>query len=111
MLSRASAERVACDARVLGADQKIRSTIPPATRRAVLARDGHRCRAKGCGRRHFLEVHHLKPRSQGGSNDVANLISLCSGCHALLHEKGLSGLDAVPFVVPIPNPRAPIQDM
>jgi 5-methylcytosine-specific restriction endonuclease McrA len=65
-----------------------RSTIPPAVRQAVLARDGHRCRAPGCGRAHFLEVHHIKPRAHGGKNDPDNLVTLCSACHRYLHERG-----------------------
>lgn len=28
------------------------------------------------------EVHHIKPLSQGGTNDVCNLMSLCTPCHS-----------------------------
>lgn len=28
------------------------------------------------------EVHHIKPLSQGGTNDVGNLMSLCTPCHS-----------------------------
>jgi 5-methylcytosine-specific restriction endonuclease McrA len=56
-------------------------------RRKVLARDRHRCRAPGCGRTRFLEVHHLKPRRRGGTNDPANLIALCVACHTMWHER------------------------
>src|SRR2546421_4043325 len=28
-----------------------------------------------------LQVHHILPRSQGGTNDMANLILLCNSCH------------------------------
>lgn len=28
------------------------------------------------------EVHHIVPLSQGGSNDVNNLMSLCTSCHS-----------------------------
>jgi len=28
------------------------------------------------------EVHHIKPLSQGGTNDVRNLMSLCTPCHS-----------------------------
>jgi hypothetical protein len=69
------------------APPRSRSTIPPAVRQAVLARDGYRCRAPGCGRARFLEVHHLKPKAQGGKNDPGNLVTLCSACHRLLHER------------------------
>ena len=33
-----------------------------------------------------LEVHHIKPRSQGGTNVPNNLITLCSKCHKQVHE-------------------------
>ena len=87
LLSEAEAEHVACDCRVLKPGRRNRASIPPAKRRAVLARDGHRCRTKGCTSKHFLEVHHIKPRSKGGGNDPANLITLCSSCHRLAHER------------------------
>lgn len=28
------------------------------------------------------EVHHIKPLSQGGSNDFSNLMALCTSCHS-----------------------------
>ena len=85
-LSRAEAEQVACDSRVLESGKRNRATIPPARRRGVLARDGHRCQTKGCNAKRFLEVHHVVPRIRGGSNDEANLITLCSSCHGLVHQ-------------------------
>ncbi|MEZ4386867.1 MAG: HNH endonuclease [Candidatus Krumholzibacteriia bacterium] len=60
----------------------------PRVRRAVLARDSHQCRAPGCHHRQFLEVHHVVPRARGGGNSADNLITLCSGCHRLWHERG-----------------------
>ena len=84
-LSEAEAEQVACDSRVLEPGKRNRATIPPARRRAVLARDGHQCRTAGCKSKHFLEVHHIVPRSRGGTNSEANLITLCSACHRLAH--------------------------
>lgn len=32
-----------------------------------------------------FEVHHLVPLSQGGPNDLDNLVGLCGDCHALMH--------------------------
>ena len=77
---------VLCDARVQTEGKRNLATIPPRTRREVLARDGHTCRMKGCHRSHFLEVHHIKPRAKGGTNDKRNLITLCSGCHQVTHD-------------------------
>jgi hypothetical protein len=56
------------------------------TKAYVLARDNYTCQCglKGCVDR--LEVHHIKFRSQGGSDNPKNLITLCSKHHAMLHE-------------------------
>ena len=58
-----------------------RSTeIPPSVRRAVIARDHGRCVI--CGARRWLHMHHLVPRSAGGSShDPSALCLLCSVCH------------------------------
>jgi len=81
------AEAMKCDAEVARPGRRNTATIPPATRRLVLARDRHTCRTPGCGHTRFLEVHHLKPRAQGGNNHAENLVTLCSTCHRLWHEK------------------------
>lgn len=58
----------------------------PAYRELVLRRDGFRCRQCGVRcHRHDADVHHLIPRSMGGSDDPSNLITLCDGCHAAHH--------------------------
>ena len=85
-LSRAESERMRCDAAVCEHGGRNTTTIPPRVRREVLARDKHRCRAPGCGRTRFLEVHHIKPRSLGGSNQAENLTTLCGSCHRLYHQ-------------------------
>lgn len=33
-----------------------------------------------------LEVHHLIPRFFGGTNEVTNLIAICSNCHNKIHS-------------------------
>lgn len=35
------------------------------------------------------EVHHIKPVSQGGTNDDSNLMSLCRSCHTKIHRDEL----------------------
>ena len=79
--------RAQCDSQVDEPGKRNTSTIPPATRRKVLARDRHCCQKPGCEHTKFLEVHHIKPRAEGGGNDPENLITLCSACHQLVHEK------------------------
>ncbi len=82
---------VECDAQVLEPGKRNRAIVPPATRRAVFSRDGHRCQAPGCNNTRFLEVHHLIPRTNGGNNKLDNLTTLCSSCHYLWHERGMAG--------------------
>ena len=54
-------------------------------REAVLHRDKYTCQI--CGKKHTrLEVHHIIYRSQGGTNDEDNLITLCKDCHDALHD-------------------------
>ncbi len=55
-------------------------------RYAVLSRDHWQCtRCKKFGR---LEVHHVKPLCENGTNDLENLSTLCYGCHKLHHNDG-----------------------
>jgi hypothetical protein len=54
------------------------------TKEYVLHRDGHTCQA--CkGKNKILNVHHIVPRSQGGTDKPDNLITLCESCHKKLH--------------------------
>jgi len=91
-LSRAEAERLRCDATICQPGKRNTTTIPPRVRREVLARDRYRCQAPGCGRTRFLEVHHKVPRNRGGSNQPENLVTLCSSCHRLWHERGVGSV-------------------
>jgi len=61
-------------------------TIPPALRRAVARRDQGRCRVPGCRHAVFTDVHHLKPRADGGANTLENLVTLCSAHHRAIHR-------------------------
>jgi ATP-dependent DNA helicase RecQ len=57
-------------------------------RDAVLKRDNYKC--VECGNRSAAtetDVHHLLPRSAGGSDEPSNLVTLCDGCHAAHHPK------------------------
>ncbi|MBM4118263.1 HNH endonuclease [bacterium] len=95
-LAPAVAAQAACDCREQRDGEPNRASIPPALRRQVLARDGHRCQAPGCRATRFLEVHHREPRRRGGRNSAANLITLCAACHRLLHERGAGLAVALP---------------
>ncbi|MGH9539182.1 MAG: HNH endonuclease [Terriglobales bacterium] len=52
-------------------------------RKQILRRDGWRCQS--CGNRSNLEVHHKEFRSHCGDDAEQNLITLCAGCHSLVH--------------------------
>jgi RRXRR protein/HNH endonuclease len=56
------------------------------TKAYVLTRDGYLCQAcRGSSKDRRLEVHHLIFRSQNGSDEEANLLTLCKTCHDGLH--------------------------
>jgi 5-methylcytosine-specific restriction endonuclease McrA len=39
----------------------------------------------------LLEVHHINPQSEGGSNSKDNLVALCPSCHATFTKNGGAG--------------------
>lgn len=47
---------------------------------------GNRCEKPGCPERNVHEIHHIKPREEGGKNTVWNLIVLCPTCHTLAQK-------------------------
>ena len=67
--------------------------IPDPVRGKVLRRDNYTCGK--CGWSHedwnrsdprHLELHHVKPHSQGGGNTVENLLTVCTICHDEIHR-------------------------
>lgn len=87
----AELEQAQCDCQISRPGERNTTSVPPATRREILAKYRHKCQRQGCGHTRYLEVHHKIPRSQGGGNELDNLICLCSVCHKLLHDKKLAG--------------------
>ncbi|MBV8196034.1 MAG: HNH endonuclease, partial [Candidatus Dormibacteraeota bacterium] len=77
--------------------------IPSAVRTALAVRD-RGCRFPGCDRPpEWTDAHHVKPRSDGGTRTLDNLVLLCRLHHRLVHEGGLrlvwnsaGGLEALP---------------
>ena len=65
------------------------SLITGALRRAVTTRDQH-CAFPGCDTPPpACQVHHLKPRAQGGETKLANLVLLCAFHHLIaVHQWG-----------------------
>jgi Domain of unknown function (DUF222)/HNH endonuclease len=95
----ATAQRHACDSRVLGAivDEhgavlalgRTRRLVSRAQRRALLIRD-KMCRYPGCHSTRRLKAHHVVPWAAGGLTDLDNLIMLCQWHHTAVHEGGVS---------------------
>ena len=56
---------------------------------AVRPRD-RGCRFQGCGHRVYTNIHHTRHRTNGGGNEVGNLVELCWFHHRLVHEGGWS---------------------
>lgn len=57
------------------------------TKAMVLNRDNYTCQCcKGKRKDSRLEVHHIVYRSEGGSDEESNLITLCHTCHKALHD-------------------------
>jgi 5-methylcytosine-specific restriction endonuclease McrA len=55
----------------------------------ILDRDGHACQ-KCKSKKTKLHVHHIKFRSNGGTDTPDNLITLCESCHKKLHASEFS---------------------
>ena len=69
-------------------DYKDRERLDPTLRRAVLARDNNTCRCclmSGQEYTEIFDVHHIVEVYLGGSDDIDNLVTLCTCCHKLVH--------------------------
>jgi hypothetical protein len=71
-------------------DRKITDPV----RRTVLVRDKFSCTECGWSRDHWtssdprhLELHHIRPHIEKGSNEADNLKTLCTVCHDRVHAK------------------------
>ena len=97
-ITAAEARRMACTANlipvVLGTDSEVldlgRTTrlAHPIQHRALRLRDKC-CQAEDCDApAAWTEAHHLKPWSQGGRTDLANMVLLCPTDHRRIHDPG-----------------------
>ena len=82
--NRALQTNVAADA--TGVLPRAKQTIPPALHRAVLLRAQHRCQVPGCSNARWVDVHHLRLRSEGGRHSLQNLLCLCGAHHRAVHH-------------------------
>lgn len=68
-------------------------------RAQVWARDGGRCRGPYCQQappipQEQAHIDHIVPLSQGGSNHISNLRTLCRRCHVLRADNAHQGMIA-----------------
>jgi hypothetical protein len=80
-----------CDAQHVGrvdagTPARAAQKVPPATRRAVIARHEHRCAVPGCRHAAFLDLHHTHARADGGDHDPERLLPLCPAHHRMAHD-------------------------
>jgi hypothetical protein len=66
---------------------KCTSGLSPKLARAVLVRDGH-CRCGECDVRYGLQIHHLRRKRRGGTDDPSNLAAVASSHHPKLIPHG-----------------------
>ena len=95
-LTAAEADRARCDAEVLVAGARVTTTVTPALRRRVFARDQYRCVVPGCRSARNLDLHHVVFQSHGGRHDEWNVCVLCSAHHAACHDRKLTIAGAAP---------------
>ena len=89
----------------MGGTRRATQDIPPAVRRRVLRRDHGRCVVPGCTHGTFLDVHHLRRRSEGGTHHDDNLVTLVKAVDEVQKNNknlgtvvvGVSGVQAADF--------------
>ena len=52
----------------------------------IVSMHGDTCVICGTKNRSILEIHHVIPKSEGGTNEIGNLIPLCHTCHCAVHK-------------------------
>ena len=70
---------------------KERVALSAEQKHAVFLRDQGKCthvdhQGQRCSQDKWIEIHHITPISQGGTNDIENLTTLCSFHHDLAHQ-------------------------
>ena len=67
------------------------ANITKETRKAIYKRDFYCCALCDCPT--DIQVHHVIPRAQGGTDSMHNLITLCRYCHSLAPGRPLNDTD------------------
>jgi hypothetical protein len=55
----------------------------------LLVKVGRRCCI--CHKLHRVQLHHIVPQAEGGSDDIDNAIALCPECHDEVHTRYAPG--------------------
>ncbi len=96
-VSRETARRLACDAKILvSADGANGQSLnlgrarrdPSDAQRIEIRRRDKGCRFPGCTHTEFTDVHHVLHWTNGGATDLDNLVELCDQHHRFVHEMG-----------------------
>jgi hypothetical protein len=74
-------------------DQNGRTPTPTLLTHQVHLRDGFRCterltNGQRCPNQTFLDIHHIRPVSQGGTHSIENLTTTCKAHHRGHHHAG-----------------------
>lgn len=68
-----------------GKDNFYESAVWKSLRQQVLIRDMYKCVL--CSSTDRLDVHHIRSRTRGGADVLANLQTLCHACHEMAHGR------------------------
>jgi len=86
-LTATTIEKYLCEGRVIAPDGTVVTRhIPSDVLRAALHRARGTCEVPYCRHRWFVNVHHLKLFSEGGTHALSNLVVLCAMHHGLIHS-------------------------
>jgi hypothetical protein len=56
--------------------------------RQIRHRDKRHCQFPGCDRTRWIQIHHIRWWTKGGTTDLDNLICLCTYHHRWIHRQG-----------------------
>jgi 5-methylcytosine-specific restriction endonuclease McrA len=85
-------QRATPQARIIRKASPYRTPVPALLKHQILLRTQGQCTektpdGKRCKQTRWLQLHHVRPLSEGGENTLENLTVLCSGHHRTTHRK------------------------